>query len=248
MQSGIHASRVRRHLEWLAPVLALEEQQIVNTTVRFIQYLEELRGQPLGGVNVEKLYTYRVPAIDPDGCSRLDGSLAAEPYDLRKVMGLQSGNGLLSKPQTRQLFLLDRLVERVTEETSVHWLGFYQRRTVGPDTEALVKLAYRGTESRAEFPLTREFARKSNNTTVGLTGKGIIINDIERYLWEQGGPYYQCDSKVHSEACLPIFSGDGEEVIGIVDAESYERNKFSVRELTTLVATAIVLEDLIVPV
>ena len=32
------------------------------------------------------------------------------------------------------------------------------------------------------------------------------------------GPYYVCDGKVNSELCAPIFSADGDMVVGIIDA------------------------------
>ena len=35
--------------------------------------------------------------------------------------------------------------------------------------------AYVGAPSRAEFPLTEEFARTSNNSTVGLSGKARAL-------------------------------------------------------------------------
>ena len=42
----------------------------------------------------------------------------------------------------------------------------------------LVKLAYVGRPSRAEFPLTKEFAEKSTNSTVGLTGRATVIASL----------------------------------------------------------------------
>ena len=38
-------------------------------------------------------------------------------------------------------------------------------------------------------------------------------------------PYYTCDAKVRSEACIPIFGSDGK-VIGIMDAEAFAPNVF----------------------
>lgn len=244
--SAIHASKVKRHLEKMSPNWTLQEKDVAHYAVSLLHFVDELKGNSLEGLNLEKLFVYQVPTIDPDGCSRLDGTFSPEPYDLREVLGFPNQNGLISRPETRQLFILDAVVEKVMRDSGVNWLGFYQRRNHKDRGDLLVKLVYRGTESRAEFPLTREFARKSNNSNVGLTGTAVVINDIEKYLWEKGGPYYQCDSKVHSEACLPVFSPSSPEVIGILDAESFERNKFTEKELSILVATSIVLEDFFV--
>ena len=41
-----------------------------------------------------------------------------------------------------------------------------------------VKLAYVGRPSRAEFPLTRAFAEGSSNSTVGLTGRALYVDDL----------------------------------------------------------------------
>ncbi len=253
--NAISASKVKRHIDKLTPTVQLNEHEIARYAVSLLHLISEVKTSPLKEIDLEKLFTYRVPTMDPDGCSRIDGTLAKDPYDLRKVLFDQStlsANGFYERPETRQVFILNQLVEKVIKDTGVNWLGFYQRRVLPQKKngagEVLLKLAYRGAESRAEFPLTREFAEKSNNSTVGLTGQGIIINDIERYLWEEGGPYYQCDSKVHSEACLPVFSPVGDAVVGIIDAESHERNKFSERELTMLVGTCIVLEELLVAI
>ena len=73
----------------------------------------------------------------------------------------------------------------------------------------LVKLSYFGAPSRAEFPLTDEFAAISNNSTVGLSGKARIINDVPAYL-TKGGEYYTCDPKVLAEACIPLFDAQGQ--------------------------------------
>lgn len=251
MPRAIHASKVKRQLERLKTPISAKEHKIANYAVKLLYFIKELQAVPLSTVNVEKLFSYQVPELTADGCGRMDGTLAPEPYDLKKVFGyppVASNGDLRGKKETRQLFILDSVVERVIDDVGVNWLGFYQRRKGLCGKEALVKLAYRGMESRAEFPLTREFAQKSNNATVGMTGQGVVINDIERYLWEEGGPYYQCDGRTHSEVCLPVFSPSGEDVIGIIDAESYERNKFSEAEIAMLVGTSIAIDEILAPV
>ncbi|MCB0358921.1 MAG: hypothetical protein KDD44_04780 [Bdellovibrionales bacterium] len=191
--------------------------------------------------DLASLLSYPVPAMTADGCSRLDGSLEEAPFDLGAVLGL---DGDPAAPAAQALVQLDSLVDRVARDLALDWLGIYQRRE-RPGGAALVKLVYRGIPSRAEFPLTKEFARRSNNSSVGLSGNAVIINDIEQYLWESGGPYYQCDSKVLSEACLPIFSADSEAVIGIVDAESWNRQAFTSETVSRLFGCAIVSSHLL---
>jgi hypothetical protein len=44
----------------------------------------------------------------------------------------------------------------------------------------LMKLAYTGAPSRAYFPLTEEFAKSSNNSTVAMTGNTGIIQDVTK--------------------------------------------------------------------
>ena len=101
----------------------------------------------------------------------------------------------------------------------------------------LVKLAYYGAASRAEFPLSSEFAKISNNSTVGLTGKAKVINDVAAYLGT-GGEYYTCDPKVQAEACLPLYNQSGK-IIGIVDAEDFNKNVFTADAMALLVAVCL---------
>jgi putative methionine-R-sulfoxide reductase with GAF domain len=103
-----------------------------------------------------------------------------------------------------------------------------------------VKLSYVGRPSRAEFPLTREFAARSTNSTVGLTGRAVVIDDVARHV-EAGGGFYVCDEGVQSEACLPILAQDGgvARVAGIVDAEAKPRGFFNGERLAVLAALAI---------
>ena len=119
------------------------------------------------------------------------------------------------------------------------WLGIYQRRGSVNGVEVLVKLAYRGRPSRAEFPLNAEFARGSSNSSVGLSGKALLIDDIEAYKLAGGG-YYVCDDTVQSEACLPIFAVGTNRVVGIIDAEAAPRQFFTGDRLAVLAALSLV--------
>ncbi|MEP7069442.1 MAG: hypothetical protein ABI789_09390, partial [Usitatibacter sp.] len=111
------------------------------------------------------LYTYPVPMMTEDGACSIVEQLAPVPYDLAAILGGRS------EQATRRLALLERLVERVRETTGADWVGVYQRRTGVAGVPVLVKVSYIGRASRGEFPLTTDFAERSTNSTVGLTGR-----------------------------------------------------------------------------
>ena len=180
----------------------------------------------------DTLYRYSVPMLSDDGACSLPDQLAPVPYDLTGILGGRS------EQSTRRLARLERLVERAQETTGAEWIGIYQRRTNAAGTPVLVKLAYLGRPSRAEFPLTRAFAEHSTNSAVGLTGRAIVIDDVRAHV-ESGGGFYVCDAEVQSEACVPIL-GAAREVIGIVDAEAKPRAFFGVERTAVLAGLALV--------
>lgn len=181
------------------------------------------------------LYTYRVPELGEDGSCSIVEALAAQPYDLGETLGGRS------RANSRKLWLLQQLLAEVNGRLGADWLGVYQRLP-RPEGEALVKLAYLGLPSRAEFPLTKAFAAKSNNTCVGLSGKGLVIQDVQAHA-HAGGSYYVCDPKVKSEVCLPVYGEDGKP-IGIIDAEAAATDFFDAPRLALLAALCLVLPDL----
>lgn len=176
------------------------------------------------------LYQFKVPKLSADGTCSLHDELDPVPYDLSEVLGGRSVQNSFS------LITIDALVESVHKKTTAGWLGLYQARTV-ESGRALVKLAYRGAESRPEFPLTPEFAKQSNNSMVGLSGKALIIDDIAAHQ-AKGGAYYECDPKVQSEVCLPVLDENGN-VVGIVDAEANAPRFFTPERLAFIVALAL---------
>lgn len=175
-------------------------------------------------------WRYRVPELGEGGACSLFGQLAEAPYDLAATLGG------MSPANQRLLAAVTALVHYYKSHSASHWFGVYQARTLAGQERALVKLAYFGAESRAEFPLTPEFAKISNNSAVGLSGRARIINDVAHYV-AQGGEYYTCDPKVQAEACLPLF-GAGGEIVGIIDSEAFERGFFSGTELALVLAVA----------
>lgn len=178
---------------------------------------------------LNRLYQFKVPKLSPDGACSLHGELDPTPYDLAKVFG---GRDVRT---SMQLLFLDSLMDEVAKKLSLDWVGVYQARQLGSG-RALVKLAYHGVESRAEFPLTPEFAKKSNNAAVALSGRARVIQDVRAHV-AGGGEYYECDPNVQSEACLPIVDAAGA-VVGVIDAESRSANAFDAARLGWLVAIA----------
>lgn len=200
---------------------------------RAIRDLLEAMGEKVAIGDADSLYTYTVPMMTADGTCSIVDQLAPVPYDLSAILGGRS------EQTTRRLALLERLVERVQETTGADWVGIYQRRTHPAGGEVLVKVSYVGRPSRAEFPLTHEFAAKSINSTVGLTGRATVIDDVSKHV-EAGGGFYVCDEGVQSEACLPILGAAADEVAGIVDCEAKPKGFFGAERLAVLAALAIV--------
>ena len=199
---------------------------------RAIRDLMEAMTEKVAILDPAALYTYQVPMLTEDGTCSIVDQLAPVPYDLAAILGGRS------EKTTRRLALLERLVERTQETTGADWIGIYQKRSNAAGEPVLVKVSYVGRPSRAEFPLTREFAEKSTNSTVGLTGRSTVIDDVSKHV-EAGGGFYVCDDGVQSEACVPILD-DAREVAGIVDAEAKPRGFFGADRLAVVAALALV--------
>ena len=199
---------------------------------RAIRDLMEAMSEKVAIGDPASLYSYRVPMLTEDGTCSVVDQLAPVPYDLGAILGGRT------ERTTRRLALLERLVERVQETTGADWVGVYQKRVNSAGIPVLVKLSYVGRPSRAEFPLTHEFAEKSTNSTVGLTGRATVIEDVSRHV-EAGGGFYVCDDGVQSEACVPILD-EAREVAGIVDVEAKPKGFFGADRLAVIAAFALV--------
>jgi L-methionine (R)-S-oxide reductase len=199
---------------------------------RAVRDLMEAMGEKVGVTDPASLYGYPVPMLTDDGSCSVADELAPVPYDLGAILGGRS------EQTTRRLALLERLVERVQETTGADWIGIYQRRVNAAGVEVLVKVAYVGRPSRAEFPLNADFASRSTNSTVGLTGRATVIDDVGKHV-EAGGGFYVCDDGVQSEACVPVIDAR-REVAGIIDAEARPKGFFGADRLAVIAALAIV--------
>ena len=203
-----------------------------GTVERAVHDLMEAMGEKVAIGDASSLYAYQVPMLTEDGTCSVVNEMAPVPYDLSPILGGRS------EQTTRRLALLERLVERVQETTAAEWVGVYQRRSNAAGEPVLVKVSYVGRPSRAEFPLTQAFAERSTNSTVGLTGRAIVIDDVHKHV-EAGGGFYVCDDGIQSEACAPILD-ESRQVIGIVDAEAKPRGFFGAERLAVVAALAIV--------
>ncbi len=174
--------------------LSLPEAAVRDGQRGLWSVLEEVRKAsiPASPHALAKLYTYPVPKLSADGSCSLVNELEPKPFDLTAVLGGRSMKSTLS------LMVLGRFVEAAATGSGVDWLGVYQVRSLGSG-RALVKLAAKGLPSRAEFPLTDEFAKKSNNVAVALSGKPRVIADVAEHV-KGGGAYYECSPTVRSGA------------------------------------------------
>ena len=156
--------------------------------------------------------------------------------------------GLSEEAALSRLRALRAVCALVAEKTNAHWCGIYQvvQPSAGTDlgpfggdngAPNLLKLAYIGAPSRPYFPLTAAFAAGSNNSTVAMSGRAIVYHDI--LTLPTDSPYYTCDARVRSEACVPIFGPAGsDEVIGIMDVEAFEPDVFRPAEALGVVLAA----------
>lgn len=200
------------------------DQEYVKAAVHELQeYLLENTGKAAA------VWQYQIPELGEGGSCSLFGALQDEPFKLDSILErVPSTESALSN--------LQAIVQFIELKTNVDWFGIYQTRQIKEGSQ-LLKLAYRGAPSRPLFPLTAEFSKISNNVQVGLSGKGRIINNVEAYV-QQGGEYYTCDPKVKSEVCLPLYDTQNQ-CIGIIDAESFEKDFFTAQQLAYFVAVCI---------
>lgn len=199
------------------------------------QYLQSLQDFMATDTVSQVSWSYVVPELGEGGACSLFGVLDETPYDLTAILGGKTAANQQALQKLAQITAFYR------EHSQLAWFGIYQAR---PNTEGLpvlVKLSYFGAPSRAEFPLTPEFALISNNSAVGLSGKAKVINDVAAYL-QQGGEYYTCDPKVQAEACLPLFNQSGK-IMGIIDAEDVQKHVFSPPALALLVAVCLTITE-----
>lgn len=172
--------------------------------------------------SIEDITSYKVPIICDEG-----ECISSEDFGLFHYEPFLPYS--LTEETTKILLEMDQWMETLHQIEGIDWCGVYLAIPAQEENEldhpALLKLAYRGAMSRALFPITEEFAKGSNNSTVALSGKTIVVNSVESYV-DNGGAYYTCDQRVCSEYCAPFFGENGR-VIGIIDVESFTESTFA---------------------
>lgn len=170
---------------------------------------------------MKDLYLLDVPKVAEGGGCSLVNEKEDKPYDLAVLLGKNDA-------VTAALWKMNGFVVELNQEICADWVGIYRRVKKEDGAEVLLKVAYLGAISRAEFPLTEEFAAHSNNSTVGLSGKPVLVQSVNDY----DGPYYQCDPSVQSEYCSPVLK-DGV-VEGIIDVESFKTEFFDQEKIALI--------------
>lgn len=212
---------------------------------------------PENSHQVEALFTYPVPQLSPDGACSIHGKLEDKPFDVRTILSASPLSVTSGYSLTTSLFRMNLIAALLHAAVQSDWTGIYGKCET-KDGPALVKLAYCGRPSRAVFPLTKEFASHSNNSTVGITGKAVLINSVQSHL-QEGKPYYECDASVQSELCLPIFSPpqsrhaepaeasrpNSNHIIGIIDLESFRENHFTNERILKASAACVLVSDML---
>ncbi len=208
-----------------------QEQLAKNQTTN--SFVADAFGQikrSFSDVEITHLYVYDIPKLGPNGSCSVTHEKEDKPYNLTTIYRLPfSLTVLQTSPMTTRLWQLKRIITNLQQKIGCDWLGIYRKVTNTDGVEVLVKESYYGAFSRAEFPLTKDFAQTSNNSTVGLSGKAKLVQDVSRYA----GPYYECDGRVQSEFCCPIIDAIGN-IVGIIDAEAFAPNFFTPEKLTEI--------------
>jgi len=216
-----------------SPIHTLTAQQTANILLRCAPLPTPTSSPPTLSGALEDFSSYRVPLLSPGGGCSISGKLHPEPFPILRVCG----GGQVAMEHLAHLRLL---CNKLYLLPGVDWVGVYKvvppvasleedlrelamAQGGSPTANNLLKLAYLGSPSRPYFPLTSEFAKGSNNSTVGMEGVTIVIHDTRRL--PSDAPYYTCDGKVRAEVCTPIWGSDGK-VIGIIDAESFSPDAF----------------------
>ncbi|EFA84931.1 hypothetical protein PPL_01924 [Heterostelium album PN500] len=211
-----------------------DQQSNVNISKDVVDLIGGLinNQQPAYYNSDDQYYIYTVPKLGDGGTCSLKHE--TEIFDLTTVVGQRSEqlSSLISR-----LYQITKAIQKLTD---VDWIGIYKVYQVNGE-KCLTKLAYQGEISRPLFPLNSYWETISNNSFVGINGKGKIIQSLESY----DGPYYNCSDKVKSELCIPIFDRQLDQVIGIIDAESWKDTHFNDKNILELSQLAVDLSTLL---
>lgn len=173
---------------------------------------------------------YRVPKVAPGGSCSMTHDLEETPVDiLRDLFGVDRSDvaAAVSSPAARRLHLLQQVVNGIQAATGAEWVGVYRvvylpAAATGSGATAasssgaasvgsgrgLVKEAYVGSPSRAFFPMTEEFAARSNNSTVRVESRrppmGLLPLGHQRCRGVRADHHPPCLSHAEPYRCLRI--------------------------------------------
>lgn len=190
-----------------------------------VEQCYHLRREEFTPKEVQGLYEYFVPRpLGERGQeNRSSFELERKRYNLTEVFRLPTDVATLQRhPMTLHLWRLKAVIDELVRVVPAACVVIYRKHAEQGRERVLVKESSSGSISRAEFPLTEGFARHSNNSLVGLTGRAVLIEDVGQHE----GPYYVCDPEVRSECCLPILNARND-IVGVLDAESLQVGFFT---------------------
>jgi L-methionine (R)-S-oxide reductase len=140
---------------------------------------------------------------------------------------------LIASDSTSRTERLQRIAALIREAGPYRWVGLYD---VNGERAEVINIVWDGPGA-PEFPVFP--------ITKGLTAsaiaerKAVNVGDValdSRYL--------TAFDSTKSEIIVPVFSGDGQKVVGTIDVESEQRDAFSTDVERTLVACADVIRPL----
>eukprot|EP00746_Dinoflagellata_sp_MGD_P135084 gnl/MRDRNA2_/MRDRNA2_69005_c0_seq2.p1 gnl/MRDRNA2_/MRDRNA2_69005_c0~~gnl/MRDRNA2_/MRDRNA2_69005_c0_seq2.p1 ORF type:complete len:179 (+),score=33.08 gnl/MRDRNA2_/MRDRNA2_69005_c0_seq2:69-605(+) len=163
-------------------ILGLEYCANAVDSAPYLVNEKEAFSEALSVPEVTEIYCYSQPK-------------GAAEMNLTSWVGVTWNPEELRKPScmaTQRLWRLNRVVERLQAALGdgADWVGIY--RVVYDETagcKSLLKEAYRGAHSIGLFPLTEEFALKSNNSNCAISRKAKVIADTNMRNVDE--PYFE---------------------------------------------------------
>ena len=252
--SGERASRIR---EWLTTQPAPEQLQEV---------FKELSGRDKGAARAvrERLDEIRrakgQEAIAAEWADKAQALLSASKLNIADALAWQRDAAKAGAPLSREpLSLLKvQIADRVKVIEDLQHRVQVQREAavlLAQRIEILSTKSWRDAQAAAESLRTdvpdwqtQADALLADANWPSLDAKFPPLLDASRAQLlgniaemhehaKAGGAYYECDPKVRSEACVPIFGSDGA-IVGIIDGEHSTVGAFDDEKLGWLVALA----------
>jgi GAF domain-containing protein len=123
------------------------------------------------------------------------------------------------------------IAEKIRNAKKYSWVGLYD---VAEKDISLISYAGRTEPTFTSFP-----SDKGLNGRANMEKKTVIVNDIDR-----DEDYLLTFSDTQSEIVIPVFSDNGEHVLGTIDVESEQENAFGNEDAAFLEECAIAIQSL----